>query len=361
MKKIRRVHLYLGCFFTPLLFLYLFSGFLLTRDAERQKEPADAESFIQKLYWVHTSQLYPTRTESLASAELESVDLEGNVLTTAQPHQYPDGTPVRLTGLELPGGLDNSITYFVRTVNDTALTLHTSSGTRAPVDLLDKLGDNIRLNPVDPAGHNATRVTAFNPEANTLTTESPHSFPDGLEIDVSGIDLPPGLAGLLSYFTRSVDPHTLTLHDAADNTAPVDLQEFSYDQVFFEPVITEGNQSATQYNTTSFKWLVYAMSLGVLATMILGVVLAIRTMKEKWPVWISLGAGATVPFLLLWLGQVSPAQDTPNPAPPSAPDEKLPPRKDLPPLPGKIGPGPPKDLPKNFPKDLPPLKLPPGK
>lgn len=361
MKKIRRVHLYLGCFFTPLLFLYLFSGFLFTRDAERQKEPGDAESFIQKLWWVHTSQLYPTRAESLASAELRSVDLDGNILTTDQPHQYPEGTPVRLTGIDLPGGLENSTTYFIRSVNDTSMTLHITDEDSAPVDLLNKLGDNILLNPLESANHNATLITAFNPEANTVTTETQHGFPDGLEINVSGIDLPPGLAGLRSYFTRSVDDRTLTLHDAADNADPVDLQEFSFDQVFFEPVIAAGTQSATHYNTTSFKWLVYAMSLGVLATMILGVVLAIRTMKQKWPVWISLGAGVIVPCLLLWLGQVSPAQDTLNPAPPSAPDVKSPPGKEPPPPSGKNGPVLPKELPKNFPKNLPPLTLPPGK
>jgi hypothetical protein len=61
--------------------------------------------------------------------------------------------------------------------------------------------------------------------------------------------------------------------------------------------------SANSYATTSFKYFVYAMSAALVVTLVLGVVLAFRTMKQKWIVWLMLVLGFVVPALLLWLGQ----------------------------------------------------------
>ena len=59
MKVLRRIHLYLGCFITPLLAAYLFSGFYFILKPERQKDEAEAITLMQKLWWMHTDQQWP--------------------------------------------------------------------------------------------------------------------------------------------------------------------------------------------------------------------------------------------------------------------------------------------------------------
>ena len=51
-----------------------------------------------------------------------------------------------------------------------------------------------------------------------------------------------------------------------------------------------------------FQGLVVLMAVALVTTVILGVVLAFRSMRKAWPVWASLGLGVVVPVLLLWLG-----------------------------------------------------------
>lgn len=62
-------------------------------------------------------------------------------------------------------------------------------------------------------------------------------------------------------------------------------------------------ESAIGYNTTLFKWFVVLMSIALIATVILGIVLAFKTLQLRWPVYISLALGIGLPILLLWLGQ----------------------------------------------------------
>lgn len=59
MKQLRRIHLYLGCFITPLLAVYLFSGFYFILKPERQKDDGEAQTLLQKLWWMHTDQQWP--------------------------------------------------------------------------------------------------------------------------------------------------------------------------------------------------------------------------------------------------------------------------------------------------------------
>lgn len=61
--------------------------------------------------------------------------------------------------------------------------------------------------------------------------------------------------------------------------------------------------AAIGWNPLPFKVLVVVMSLALLATIALGIVLAIRSTTRRWPVWLSLGLGILLPLLLLWLGQ----------------------------------------------------------
>jgi hypothetical protein len=52
-----------------------------------------------------------------------------------------------------------------------------------------------------------------------------------------------------------------------------------------------------------FQGLVVVMSVALLATTVLGVVLAFRFSRTPWPVALCLGAGVGVPILILWAGR----------------------------------------------------------
>jgi hypothetical protein len=58
----KRVHLFLGCFFAPLLIFFIATGWYQTLYHNRQKGIGDAERFIDKLTSVHVDQIYPSKT-----------------------------------------------------------------------------------------------------------------------------------------------------------------------------------------------------------------------------------------------------------------------------------------------------------
>ena len=58
-----------------------------------------------------------------------------------------------------------------------------------------------------------------------------------------------------------------------------------------------------EYSTTLFKVLVVAMSVCLLATIVLGMILAFRSTKRIWLVCACLGLGVCLPVVFLWLGQ----------------------------------------------------------
>ena len=60
MKLLRRLHLYLGVLYAPLLLFYLATGWYQLAVPDRLKTPSEAESFWQKMRVVHTDQIYPT-------------------------------------------------------------------------------------------------------------------------------------------------------------------------------------------------------------------------------------------------------------------------------------------------------------
>lgn len=62
-------------------------------------------------------------------------------------------------------------------------------------------------------------------------------------------------------------------------------------------------EKAVGWDPALFRLLVVLMSLALLATVLLGIFLAIRSTAHRWPVWLSLGLGVLLPMLLLWLGQ----------------------------------------------------------
>ena len=70
MKQLRRVHLYLGCFFTPLLLFFLATGWYQTFHVNRNKKPGEAETWISRLTSIHKDQLYPAESASGYSTRL---------------------------------------------------------------------------------------------------------------------------------------------------------------------------------------------------------------------------------------------------------------------------------------------------
>ena len=58
-----------------------------------------------------------------------------------------------------------------------------------------------------------------------------------------------------------------------------------------------------EYSTTLFKILVITMSIALLATILLGMILAFKTTRRAWLVSACLLFGALLPALFLWLGQ----------------------------------------------------------
>ena len=61
--------------------------------------------------------------------------------------------------------------------------------------------------------------------------------------------------------------------------------------------------SASGYSTYLFRGLVVAMAVALIITIVLGIILAFRTIRHKWPVWLSLALGILLPIVMLWLGQ----------------------------------------------------------
>ena len=58
-----------------------------------------------------------------------------------------------------------------------------------------------------------------------------------------------------------------------------------------------------EYRPALFKGLVIGMSVALLATILLGMVLAFKSTRRAWLVAVCLLAGALVPVVFLWLGQ----------------------------------------------------------
>ena len=63
MKLLRRLHLYLGCFFAPLLLFYLLTGWYQTLNPNRLKSPSEAETLLHKFRVVHSDQIFPSENE----------------------------------------------------------------------------------------------------------------------------------------------------------------------------------------------------------------------------------------------------------------------------------------------------------
>lgn len=61
--------------------------------------------------------------------------------------------------------------------------------------------------------------------------------------------------------------------------------------------------SANSYSPLLFRILVVAMAVALIVTVVLGVILAFRSIRQRWLVWLSLGLGIVLPIVFLLLGQ----------------------------------------------------------
>ena len=77
---------------------------------------------------------------------------------------------------------------------------------------------------------------------------------------------------------------------------PGRLRSVHVDQIF--PA-----ESANAYSPWLFRGLVVTMAIALIVTIVLGVLLAFRSIRQRWLVWLSLGLGFLMPVLFLWLGQ----------------------------------------------------------
>jgi hypothetical protein len=62
MKLLRRLHLFLGCFFAPMLLFYVSTGWYQTLTVRRNKALGEAQDWLGRLRSVHVDQLYPSET-----------------------------------------------------------------------------------------------------------------------------------------------------------------------------------------------------------------------------------------------------------------------------------------------------------
>ena len=70
MKLIRRIHLYLGCFFAPLLIFYVVTGWYQTLSVQRNKALGEAQDLKSKLTSIHVDQIYPSEKADSYSPRL---------------------------------------------------------------------------------------------------------------------------------------------------------------------------------------------------------------------------------------------------------------------------------------------------
>lgn len=60
MKTLRHLHLYLGCFFAPLLSFYVLTGWYQSTHPDRRKDIGEARDWISRFTSVHVDQIFPT-------------------------------------------------------------------------------------------------------------------------------------------------------------------------------------------------------------------------------------------------------------------------------------------------------------
>lgn len=70
MRLLRRIHLHLGVFFTPLLLFFVLTGWYQTVTPDRRKGASDSDDWISRMTRVHVEQYYPSKTAESYSTKL---------------------------------------------------------------------------------------------------------------------------------------------------------------------------------------------------------------------------------------------------------------------------------------------------
>lgn len=70
MKRLRLLHLYLGCFFAPMLLFFVLTGWVQTFTKQRNKTPGEAEDLLHRLISIHVDQIWPSPTAEAYSPAL---------------------------------------------------------------------------------------------------------------------------------------------------------------------------------------------------------------------------------------------------------------------------------------------------
>lgn len=70
LKLVRRLHLYLGVFFAPLLLFFIVSGWYQTANPDRRKGPDEARAFWDRMRSVHAEQILPDEKVEAYSPKL---------------------------------------------------------------------------------------------------------------------------------------------------------------------------------------------------------------------------------------------------------------------------------------------------
>ena len=268
MKLIKRLHLYLGCFFTPLLLFFLVTGFLLVWQPERVKGTAEAQTFLQRIYLIHTDQHLPVVQRAPKEDLLWSgMDNATHAMTVTEAHGFKDGTAIRLI---------------------------TALG-QLPMLMSEPVKIDLREGEVLQVGNGQTNVV-FGGVTNALGAHEMAVEENGEWLLFERATLQP-IPGDPIYFVKITGPKSFTLHEKPDS--PVMPIKGVPDS---EVTIWENIPSPT-YDMRWFNFLIYAMVTGVVVTMVLGVYLAFRLTPDKRPVWLAMALGLIVTYMLIKGGQ----------------------------------------------------------
>ncbi len=70
MKALRKIHLYLGCFFAPLLLLFIGTGWYQTVSTNRNKGLGEVGGWRERLTSIHVDQVFPSQSAESYSPQL---------------------------------------------------------------------------------------------------------------------------------------------------------------------------------------------------------------------------------------------------------------------------------------------------
>ncbi|EEF62652.1 hypothetical protein [Pedosphaera parvula] len=108
-------------------------------------------------------------------------------------------------------------------------------------------------------------------------------------------------APLLLFFVLTGWYQTVN-HDRLKSPAEAETLLQKLRTVHVDQIYPSEHEVKRPSSRTSFQVLVVTMAIALVVTVLLGIVLAFRSIRNPWPVCAALVLGLLVPVLLLWLG-----------------------------------------------------------